>query len=81
MPFLRTPKLKTRESLVSALLLAREEVALLVILLACAVGVVLRQQIDATDVRLWLAVLVIQAIPFAAAITMSVASAANKGAK
>ncbi|MFZ5698412.1 MAG: glycosyltransferase [Pseudomonadota bacterium] len=81
MPFLRTPKLKTRESLVSAVLLAREEVALLVILLACAVGVALRQQTAATDVQLWLAVLTIQAIPFGAAIAMSVASAASKGAK
>ncbi|MFZ5757239.1 MAG: glycosyltransferase [Pseudomonadota bacterium] len=75
MPFLRTPKLKDRESLWAALVLAREELLLFLLLVACAVGVALRMDADATDVRLWVAVLLVQSTPFLAAVIMSVVSA------
>jgi exo-beta-1,3-glucanase (GH17 family)/cellulose synthase/poly-beta-1,6-N-acetylglucosamine synthase-like glycosyltransferase len=78
MPFLRTPKLKDRESLWSALLLSREELALCLVLLACAVGVALRQNAGATDVQLWVAVLLVQAVPLAAAVAMGVVSARGR---
>ena len=75
MPFLRTPKLKDRESAWSALVLAREELALFLLLFAAAIGVALRQDAGTTDVQLWIAVLAIQSTPFLAAVTMSLVSA------
>ncbi|MFP5382477.1 MAG: glycosyltransferase [Gammaproteobacteria bacterium] len=75
MPFLRTPKMKDRESFWSALWLAREELLLLLVLVACALGVALRQSAGATDVQLWIAVLLVQALPFLASVLMSVFSA------
>jgi exo-beta-1,3-glucanase (GH17 family)/cellulose synthase/poly-beta-1,6-N-acetylglucosamine synthase-like glycosyltransferase len=78
MPFLRTPKQKARESLFSTLRLARDELLLLVLLLGCIAGIVARQDTGTTDVRFWLATLMIQAIPFAAAVYMALTSARGR---
>lgn len=75
MPFLRTPKLRERESVWSALLLAREELALFCVLVACAIGVGMQQNAGASDVQLWIAVLAVQSVPFAASVAMSLVSA------
>ncbi|MFZ5724572.1 MAG: glycosyltransferase family 2 protein [Pseudomonadota bacterium] len=75
MPFLRTPKLKDRDTLWAALVLAREELVLFLLLVASAAGVAMRQDAGTTDVQLWVAVLVIQSTPFLAAVTMSAISA------
>lgn len=77
MPFLRTPKLKDRESLWAALVLAREELLLFLLLVAGATGVALRQDANTTDVQLWVSVLVIQSTPFLAAVVMSMISASG----
>lgn len=80
MPFLRTPKLKARDSLWTALRLARDELLLLLALAGCIAGIACRQDVGTTDVRLWLATLLIQAVPYAAAVGMAITSARQRGA-
>ncbi len=78
MPFLRTPKLKDRESLWSALVLAREELLIFLLLASAAIGVGLRIDAGNTDVQLWIAVLAIQSTPFLATVAMSLISARSE---
>lgn len=75
MPFLRTPKMRNRESWWFALLLVAEETLIALALWICAAGVALRQDFAASDVRLWVIVLLIQSTPYLAAIVMSLISA------
>jgi hypothetical protein len=72
MPFIRTPKLKSKSSLGTAILLAWEEVSIMVVLWLCIIGVSLQQDTRVVDVRLWLVVLAIQSIPYAAALWLSI---------
>jgi exo-beta-1,3-glucanase (GH17 family)/cellulose synthase/poly-beta-1,6-N-acetylglucosamine synthase-like glycosyltransferase len=78
MPFLRTPKLKARASIWSALRLARDELLLLLVLSGCFTGIVCVQDAGTSDVRFWLFTLAIQAIPYAAAVYMALASARSR---
>ncbi len=75
MPFVRTPKLRARDSVWAALVLAREELLMFLLLTACVIGVALRQHAGASDVQLWIAMLTVQAVPFLAAIALSTISA------
>ena len=75
LPFLRTPKLKNRESWWFALLLVTEECTIAVLLLLSALGVAFRQDWEATDVQLWVFVLMVQSLPYLAAVVMSLLSA------
>jgi len=74
-PFLRTPKMKDRESWWFALLLVTEELCIAVVLWLCALGVAIQQDWTAGDVKLWVSVLIIQSLPYAAAVVMSLISA------
>jgi hypothetical protein len=47
-------------------------------LTGCFAGICFRHDIDTSDVQLWMATLVIQAIPYAAAVGMAIISARNK---
>lgn len=73
-PFLRTPKLKNREAWWYGLMLVAEETFIAVALWLCALGVAIRQDISASDVQLWVLVLLIQSTPYVAAIVMSLIS-------
>ena len=77
LPFLRTPKLKDRESWWFALLLVGEECVIAVLLWAAVIGVAIRQDIHANDVRLWVTALTVQSLPYAAAVIMSLVSSAK----
>jgi ABC-type uncharacterized transport system permease subunit len=73
-PFLRTPKVADTQPLAKAIAAAREE-TLLLLALACALGgLAIQQDFAALDVRLWMLVLVVQAIPYLACLVVSVIS-------
>jgi hypothetical protein len=73
-PFLRTPKVADAQPLAKAIAAAREE-ALLLLALACALGgLAIQEDLGALDLRLWLLVLVVQAIPYLACLGVSVIS-------
>ena len=74
--FFRTPKNTTVRGLHQALHDAREELLFLVALMLGAVAVVLREDGTLLDVRLWAAMLMVQAVPYAAAVLVSMISAA-----
>jgi hypothetical protein len=73
-PFFRTPKLAQRHALLEALQSAREEALIMVALWLGGVSVAVRQGSDTADLMVWILVLVVQSIPYAAAVVMSVAS-------
>lgn len=87
-PFFRTPKLGRPHSLREAFAAARQEALLLALLLLAALGLMqelrlsgdiafgVPEQLRGPDVSMWVAVLLIQAIPYAAALLVSLASAA-----
>ncbi len=75
MPFIRTPKLKDKESIRTAILSAWEELLILLLLLGAVVGVCIQQDITATDTMVWVFVLLVQSQAYVAALIMSVISA------
>jgi hypothetical protein len=76
--FFRTPKMANANTLLKAFVDAREETVMLVALVAAAIGVVAVQGRDMLDVKVWAAVLVVQAIPYAASLLLSLISAFPK---
>ncbi len=76
-PFLRTPKLKDRESWWFALLLVSEEFTIATLLWAAAIGVAMLPYSNSNDVRLWICAIVVQSLPYTAAVIMSLISSAK----
>jgi len=73
-PFLRTPKLVPGQAWLHALTAAREE-ALLMVALGLSAFVLVRQQgTGMPDLVVWVAVLLIQAVPYATALFMALVS-------
>ncbi len=73
--FFRTPKLEGRSGFYQAWLSVREELLLLIALWSAALGI---SQLDvpvAWDLRLWIFALMIQSLPYLAAVVMGVISA------
>jgi len=75
MPFLRTPKMERAAALVKAIGAAREETLLTLALWVAAAAIVYQSGSDTLDVLLWVIVLLVQSIPYVAALLVSVASA------
>jgi cellulose synthase/poly-beta-1,6-N-acetylglucosamine synthase-like glycosyltransferase len=73
-PFLRTPKMTQRRMAMKALACIREEVLLMVALLASAVVISLQQGVLTLDLHLWVIVLWIQSIPYGASLAASIIS-------
>jgi exo-beta-1,3-glucanase (GH17 family)/cellulose synthase/poly-beta-1,6-N-acetylglucosamine synthase-like glycosyltransferase len=73
--FFRTPKLANAPALLRALADAREESLLLAAFTLGAVGVLLRSDAYMLDVRVWAAVLIVQAVPYAASLLIALISA------
>ncbi len=75
-PFLRTPKNKDRESLWFALLLVSEEAIITLLLWGAAIGLIVTRydNLQASELQLWLVAILIQSLPYFAAIAMSVIS-------
>jgi len=74
-PFLRTPKMERAKALVKAIGAAREETLLTVALWLAAGAVAYQGGADTLDVLLWVIVLLVQSIPYIAALLVSVVSA------
>lgn len=92
-PFLRTPKHKQPHALIEGFAAARAETAWLVVLALAALGLTrqftlapgfvigIPAELKAPDISLWIAVLLIQAIPYAAALLMSLISVSSLPAR
>lgn len=70
-PFFRTPKCDDKRAAMQAFLMAREEIALLVTLLACAGMVLWKFTILNLDANLWAGMLVVQTLPYWAALAVA----------
>jgi hypothetical protein len=75
LPFFRTPKQASKQALVKALQAAREEALLLVALFLAVGGVIGRLGTESLDLLMWSVMLLLQCIPYAAALLVSVISA------
>lgn len=75
-PFLRTPKCEDAPALVQGIKMARDETILFLVPLTAAVAVLLLQGRDFVDARAWAAMLLVQAVPYAAALLQSMIAAA-----
>ncbi|MGD2118262.1 MAG: glycosyltransferase family 2 protein [Chromatiales bacterium] len=73
--FFRTPKQASHHGLLRALADAREETMFVLTLLLAAIVILLQQGDRLPDARIWSIVLLLQAIPYAAALLLSVISA------
>ncbi|HET9680293.1 MAG TPA: glycosyltransferase family 2 protein, partial [Gammaproteobacteria bacterium] len=73
-PFVRTPKQAPRHALLAALFEAREETLLACALLLCAWGVAQTHNMALLDVLVWVSVLLMQCIPYAASWLLSLIS-------
>jgi len=77
-PFFRTPKQSAPHRFLSALGAAREETLLMLALWLSALGVrTIENDMASADLTVWLVALLIQSIPYAAALLVSLASAFN----
>jgi exo-beta-1,3-glucanase (GH17 family)/cellulose synthase/poly-beta-1,6-N-acetylglucosamine synthase-like glycosyltransferase len=74
-PFLRTPKMKDAPALVQGLVMAREELVLLVLLWAAAIGVTLVHRAGTWEAVLWTLVLLVQSVPYLASVGVSLVAA------
>jgi exo-beta-1,3-glucanase (GH17 family)/cellulose synthase/poly-beta-1,6-N-acetylglucosamine synthase-like glycosyltransferase len=73
-PFFRTPKMAHAQRLRSALLGARDEGLLMLGMWLAAAGVLLVQGTGTFDLLLWVIVLLMQSLPYAASVALSVIS-------
>jgi glycosyltransferase involved in cell wall biosynthesis len=74
-PFFRTPKHASRHAVLQALGAAREEWLMTVALLLAALAISSIDQMGSPDLAVWILVLLVQTIPYVAAIAMSLLSA------
>lgn len=92
-PFFRTPKGKQPHALIEGFAAARAETAWMIVLVLAAIGLTgqytiapglvvgIPEELKAPDVSLWVAVLLIQALPHAASLLMSLISALSLPAR
>jgi cellulose synthase/poly-beta-1,6-N-acetylglucosamine synthase-like glycosyltransferase len=74
-PFFRTPKCADRAPFMQALLMAREEFSLLVLLIACAIAVLWMFDLENRNADLWAGMLLVQTLPYWAAVTLALVNA------
>jgi hypothetical protein len=81
-PFVRTPKSKQPHAVAQGFAAARTEGLILIAMLIAAVGLTrLPEEMKGSDVSVWVAVLLIQAVPYAAAVLVSLVSALSLPAR
>jgi cellulose synthase/poly-beta-1,6-N-acetylglucosamine synthase-like glycosyltransferase len=73
-PFFRTPKMASNHGFMVALAEAREEVFIMLLLWGSALGIALVQGLPSADVRFWVAMLLVQSLPYLAALVMALLS-------
>ncbi len=74
-PFLRTPKMEDAPALIQGLVMAREELVLLVLSWAAMVAVGWVHHLATWEAVLWCAVLLTQSLPYLAAVTVALVAA------
>ncbi|HEY0834182.1 MAG TPA: glycosyltransferase [Azospirillum sp.] len=74
-PFVRTPKCEHQPAFMQALLMAREEIALLVCLWGAAAAIVVVFGHENRDAFMWAGLLVVQSLPYLAALITSLINA------
>ena len=74
-PFLRTPKMANAPALVQGLAMARQELVLLLLLWGAAFGVAVVHEAATWEAVLWSVILLVQSVPYAAAVTVSLIAA------
>jgi hypothetical protein len=81
-PFFRTPKSKQPHALAEGFAAARTESLMLIAMLSAAWGLTrLPEELKGPDVSVWVAVLLIQAVPYGAAVLVSLISALSLPAR
>lgn len=70
-PFFRTPKLEDQPGLSAVFIQVREEAVMLTIIWGLAIAFLMSPSFSDTQSRLWVAVLFVQSIPYAAAVLLS----------
>ena len=78
MPFFRTPKNADSHGLLVALSEAREELFIMLLLWGAALGIYLVQGLPGADMRFWVAMLLVQSLPYLAALVMAMLSSLPK---
>lgn len=78
MPFFRTPKNADRHGLLVAISEAREELFIMLLLWGAALGIFLVQGLPSSDMRFWVAMLLVQSLPYVAALVMAFLSSLPK---
>lgn len=73
-PFFRTPKMRSSHGLLVALAEAREEVFIMFLLWGAALGIVLVQGVPSPDLMFWVVMLLVQSLPYLAALIMALLS-------
>ncbi|HYD65994.1 glycosyltransferase [Azospirillum sp.] len=74
-PFVRTPKCENQPAFMQALLMAREEIALLICLWGAAAAIVFVFGHENRDAFMWAGLLVVQSLPYLAALITSLINA------
>ncbi|MCY1369279.1 hypothetical protein D9M69_563090 [compost metagenome] len=77
-PFFRTPKMASNHGILVALAEAREEVFIMLLLWGAALGIVLVQPQRSPDLMFWVCMLLVQSLPYLAALVMALLSSAPK---
>ena len=72
LPFIRTPKMKDAPALVQGLVMAREELVLLLLTWGAALGVGFGHHWATLETKLWVAVLFTQSMPYLASVGVSI---------
>ena len=80
MPFFRTPKNADSHGLLVAISEAREELFIMLMLWGAALGIYLVQGLPGADMRFWVAMLLVQSLPYLAALVMAFLSSLPKPA-
>ncbi len=75
LPFLRTPKMENAPALVQGLVMAREELVILALTWAAALGVGFGHHWATLETRLWVGVLFTQSMPYLASVGTSILAA------
>ncbi|MEW9903474.1 glycosyltransferase [Pseudomonas putida] len=78
MPFFRTPKNADSHGLWVAISEAREELFIMLLLWGAALGIYLVQGLPGADMRFWVAMLLVQSLPYLAALVMAMLSSLPK---
>jgi len=79
-PFFRTPKCADKARALQAILMAREELALLILLLTCAIAVLWKFETQNRNADLWAGMLLVQTLPYWAAVILAAINALPKKA-